>query len=161
MVKLQVFLNSAHFPNTIIKGALSSIPRWRYIREMEKAPIAGGDGDESDEEFTYVSCPKELRGVARGQKGFLQSCRQMFKGENDLVEHILQTEPEADFQRMTIVRSIMASAVYLAEKNLKYTTRHYLYTAQRPQYRHDSSVLPILRPTSCAVAAYGEFSAVK
>ena len=65
-------------------------------------------------------------GSGEGQKGFLQARREIPKGKNELTEHLIGTETEKakpDLIRLCITRSIYASAVYLAEKNLPYTSR--------------------------------------
>ena len=120
MRKLQDFVGSPNFAASVMKGAISSIPRWRFAREMgKKVHIDESDGD-SDDEFTYVSRPVGLPGVARGQKGFLQACREIFHGKNELFVHLIDTETEKmnpDLNRLGITRRSCAAAVYLAEKN--------------------------------------------
>ena len=140
MRKLQDFVGSPNFVASVMKGAISSIPRWRFAREMEKkVNIDEADGD-SDDEFTYVSCPVGLSGVARGQKGFLQACREIFHGKNELVEHLIDTETEntkPDLIRLSVARSIYASAAYLAEKNLPYTSRTCVPVAE---FKHTNNI---------------------
>ena len=80
MRKLQDILGSANFVAAVPKGAISSIPRWRFAREMEKKASDREVGGDSDGEYTHVSCPVGLAGVARGQKGSLLARREIFKG---------------------------------------------------------------------------------
>ena len=93
---------------------------WRFAREMEmKVPGREVDGD-SDDEYAHVSLPAGLMGVARGQEGCLQSCREISKAENELEDHPIISETEKanpDFLRLRIARSIHAPAAYLEEKD--------------------------------------------
>ena len=59
MAKLQKFMRSQVFTITVLKGAISSIPRWRFVRESEKT-VTDLEDEGSDDEFTFVSCPKNL-----------------------------------------------------------------------------------------------------
>ena len=74
MKSVQEFPHSPLFASPTLKGAISSIPRWRFIRETHataptSANSSGGDPEsESDGEFEYVSVSQNLRGVARGQR---------------------------------------------------------------------------------------------
>ena len=69
MGKLQKYMGSGTFRINILKGALSSIPRWDYFRGTEKNPpkMRGAKKtndspgvEDSDDEFTYVSATTYL-----------------------------------------------------------------------------------------------------
>ena len=111
-------------------GGISIIPKWKFAWDMEKMVVTSNDDDESEAEYTYVSCPVGLRGGDSGQKGFLHTRREIPHGENDLVEHMVNSERDAGFLILSVVRGIQTSAAYLAAKNLLYTSRLYLRRAQ-------------------------------
>ena len=69
--KVLKFARSKKYTSVLLKACVSSIPRWRYVREMDARPITKStDPDDSDDEhFQFVSVPQELRGIARGQRG--------------------------------------------------------------------------------------------
>ena len=105
--KVRLFVSSDDFHSSIFKAAVSSFPRWRFARELNKKPKAEADGSESDDEFAYVSLGKELRGLARAQKGFLEEARKIFKGANEVTEYLINREPGHAVLRLEIWRSIM------------------------------------------------------
>ena len=101
--KVKDFVTGDEFRSSISKAAISALPRWRYSRELNKKPRAshlGNDtendtsGSESDGNFEYVSSPKNLRGVARAQRGFLEERREIPHGKHDLVEFMANRERE-------------------------------------------------------------------
>ena len=69
--KVLRFVTSYSYESEVIKAALSSIPRWRYAREMGAAPkndrpknkatVEGGRSSSDDEHFEFASAPKDLR----------------------------------------------------------------------------------------------------
>ena len=127
MQSVQGFIHSPSFSCDILKACISSIPRWGFIRETQEDPdkrskFADEDPcSDSDDEYEFVSVPENLRGVARGQKGFLEEARRIFKGRNKLAEFFVSRNRDAPAVRLEIWRSICASAAYLSEKNLPYT----------------------------------------
>ena len=86
------FLKSTEFEEGIVKACVSSLPRWRYLRELERDPTKIKDvcddavNSDSDEEFEYVSeintyrvlagaihiqfVPKKLKGSRERRKGY-------------------------------------------------------------------------------------------
>ena len=128
MKSVQEFLHSPLFTSSTLKACISSIPRWRFIRETEavKGEAATSpdedSGAESDDEFTYVSVQKNLTGVARGQLGMIEESRRIFKGANPLAEFFLCRADDSAVVRLEVWRSIVASALYMADKNLPYTS---------------------------------------
>ena len=126
MKSVQEFLHSPLFTSSVLKGAISSIPRWRFIRETQAGIPSESDrteedsGSESEEEFQYVSVSRNLRGVARGQRGMLEDSRRVFKGEDSLAEFFIRRVENSSVARLEVARSIFASALYMADKNLPY-----------------------------------------
>ena len=47
MSKLQRFLGSDSFNVAIVKACVSSLPMWRYMRELERKPRKNDDGSDS------------------------------------------------------------------------------------------------------------------
>ena len=128
MKSVQEFLRIPLFTTSTLKDTISSIPRWRFIRETQStkptdAPLPQDDsGSESEEEeFEYVSAPQSLRNVARGQKGMLEESRRIFKGINPLAEFFLCRVANSQVVRLEVWRPIVASALYMGDKNLIYT----------------------------------------
>ena len=133
MKKKHKFIRSEEFVSSTFKASLSCIPRWRFMRELyfdneRKRCYREEDGDESEEEFEFVSVPPDLRGVARAQRAFLDDSRRIFKGRDELVEYFLNRELQHDTLRLQVWRSIIASGVYLSERNLPSTGRLYVFT---------------------------------
>ena len=80
------FVNSTAFETSITRAAFTTIPRWRYTREMNANPEEAQEGDDSDaNHFEFVSVQKNLRGVARAQKGLLEETRRILHSKDDLV----------------------------------------------------------------------------
>ena len=114
------FVTGGAFRSSILKAAISALPRWRYARGLNQEPRGfpvGNDtsndtsGSESDGNSDYVSAPKKLRGVARAQRGFLDECREIFQGERDLVEFLANRESDAPILRHEICRGIVSRNV--------------------------------------------------
>ena len=145
------FLKSTEFEECIVKACVSSIPRWRYLRELERDPskksgAADRDVDsDSDDDFEYVSVvvmphvmyidvfndltlgytevvPKDLKGVARAQKGLLDSTRRILRAKDPLAELLIDRGYSSSVLRLMSWRSLAATAVYLSDKNLPYTS---------------------------------------
>ena len=62
MSKLRTFLKGEEFEECIVKACVSSLPRWRYAREMALGPKKkrmnpdfDEDSSDSDDEFAFVS----------------------------------------------------------------------------------------------------------
>ena len=137
VAKVIKFTRSSKYATSLLKCALSSIPRWRYARELDSQPREKKkarpiveddevmDNDSDDEHFDYVSVSTSLRGIARAQKGLLEDCRRIMKGKDELVEYFLNRETEADVIRLEVWRSMVSSAAYLSEKNLAYASNPY------------------------------------
>ena len=89
---------------------------------MNRDPLDSTQADESDDEYEFVSVGKNLRGVARAQRAFLGEARKIFRGKNDLVEYLLARESSGELFRLEAWRAICASAVYLARKNLPFSS---------------------------------------
>ena len=53
MSKLQRFLGSDSFNVAILKGCISSLPMWRYMRELEKKPWQHDDASDSSDLVIY------------------------------------------------------------------------------------------------------------
>ena len=68
MQNIRAFSQHHHIVATLSKGAISSIPRWRYAIEMEKKVSEGADYSESDGEYTYASFPVCIKGRADAKK---------------------------------------------------------------------------------------------
>ena len=108
---------------------MSSFPRWVYAQQLSHDPTKkNGFFDEeptsdSDEEFEYVSVDQNLRGVARAQRAFLNEARKILRGNHIMVEFFVNREPDAEYLRLEIWRSIVGSALYLSYKNQPFTTR--------------------------------------
>ena len=55
------FLGSTQFEECIIKACVSSLARWRYLRELERDPTSKDglrvdeEDDDSDDDFEHVS----------------------------------------------------------------------------------------------------------
>ena len=144
--EIQAFLRSSRFVTTLFKGAIPSIPRWRYAREMEKKVAKDADGSESDGESIRVSCPVYLKGVARGRKGFLGASRKIFAGKGELAEHLIHTETQRadpDIPRLAVTRSIHSSESYLAEK-ISSTHREFVNLVRSHQFLLSVRYVPIL-----------------
>ena len=114
------FVTGGEFQSSIFKASISALPRWRYARELYKKPRGfpvGNDtsndtsGSESDGNFDYVSSPKKLRGVARAHRGFLDECREIFHGKQDLVEFLENREIDPPILRLEIWGSIVSRNV--------------------------------------------------
>ena len=97
--KLVRFATSYKYDSAVIKAALSSTPRWRYVREMGTSPKSArpkrtivdpvesdASSSSDDEKYKYVSSLTNLRGVARARKGLIGDTRPILKGEGHLVE---------------------------------------------------------------------------
>ena len=69
-----------------------------------------------------MSVPKNLRGVARAQKGFLEECRRICKGEDDISEFPIEKESCPSSMRLIVWRTLAATLAYLVEKNLTFTS---------------------------------------
>ena len=111
------FVTGDECRSSIFKAAIPDIPRWRYAIELNKrqrTADTGNDsnkdsgGSESDGHFDYVSAPKKLRGVPRAHRGFLDECRKISHGKNDLVEFLANRESDAPIIRLEIWRSIVS-----------------------------------------------------
>ena len=85
-------------------------------------PDEVAQGDDSDDEYEFVSVSKNLAGVARAQRAFLNEARKVFKGKQELTEYLLKQESDSELLRLYAWRSICASAVYLTHKNMPYTS---------------------------------------
>ena len=59
MSKLQRFLVSDLLNVAIVEGFVSSFPRWRYMRELEKKPWRHGDASDASDLVIYR--PNETR----------------------------------------------------------------------------------------------------
>ena len=79
-------------------------------------------GDDSDDEYEFVSVSKNLAGIARAQRAFLNEARKVFKGKQELTEYLLDKESDSELLRLYAWRSICASAVYLARKNIPFAS---------------------------------------
>ena len=61
MNKLRKFVKSIEFDECLVKACVSSVPRWRYIRELDLDPAKKtsstdeGAASDSEEEFQFVS----------------------------------------------------------------------------------------------------------
>ena len=62
MSKLRDFLRCGEFDESLVKACVSSLPRWRYARELNKDPTKkqidpdyDGCSSDSDNEFAFVS----------------------------------------------------------------------------------------------------------
>ena len=65
---------------------------------------------------------KKLKGVARAQMALLEETRQILRGKDSLVELIIDRNDHPSTMRLLAWRSLVATAVYLSEKNLPYTS---------------------------------------
>ena len=123
---MQTFLHGPEFKCSVMKACLTSFAAWRYIREVEADPSKRSkfrDSEpcsDSEEEFEFVSTPQKIRGVARGQKGFLEEARKLVKSKNALAEYFISRSRDADLLRLEVYRSVAAVAAYLSDKNMPY-----------------------------------------
>ena len=114
LFKVREFVDAEEFDSSVFKAALSSIPRWRYDREIQnvKTPDAhqsdaGIDYTaDSDDEFKFVSVGKDIRGIARAHRAFLGETRRIFRSENALVEFLINRESDSYSLRLEVWRSI-------------------------------------------------------
>ena len=83
-----------------------------------------------------MSAPKNLRGVARAQKGLLEERRMIYKGKDDISEFLINIEACASSMRVMVWRTLAATAAYLSEKNLPFSSHEYRKISCR--YRFDS-----------------------
>ena len=81
-------------------GALSCIPRWRFARVLE---VKEGEG----------VTPRLGNALA----AYYDSTSDIARGRNELVEHLVNREPEEGVLRLTLFGSLMRSYLYLADKN--------------------------------------------
>ena len=133
LTKVKKFIKSDEHISAIVKSCISSIPRWRFARELQADPKEktrcaddGGESDDSDDDrFEYISVDKDLRGIARAQGGFLDDARRILKGKHSLAEFVINREPDHTTIRLEVWRSIAASALYLSEKNMPFTSDVY------------------------------------
>ena len=114
--KVRDFVTGDEFRSIIFKAAISSLPRWRYARELNKKPRGlptenDTSGSDSDGNFDFVSAPKKIRGVARAQRGFLDERRGIFHGKHDLDEYLVNRESDSPIIRLEIWRSIVSGNV--------------------------------------------------
>ena len=92
--------------------------------------------EDPDNEFEYVSAPKNLRGVARAQKGFLGERRWVCKGKDDISEFSIDREACASSMRLMVWGTLAATAAYLSEKNIPFSSHEYRKISC--QYHFDS-----------------------
>ena len=59
---------------------------------------------DSDNEFEYVSAPKNLRGVARAQKAFLEERRGIYKRNDDITELMIRREGCSSAMRLVVCK---------------------------------------------------------
>ena len=61
MNKLRKFTKSIEVEDCLVKACVSSVPRWRYIRELELGPTKKtkstdeGNASDSDDEYQFAS----------------------------------------------------------------------------------------------------------
>ena len=128
MKSIQKFIYGQRFTTEVLKGCISSFPNWRFIRECNADPENKSKykfhdpGSDSEEEFVHVSVAQNLRGVARGQRGFLEECRRLVKSKNPLAEFLINRSTGASSVRLEIYHRIATTAAYLAEKNIQFTS---------------------------------------
>ena len=77
--------------------------------------------------------------MARGENGLLEESRNIPKGRDDLVDLIINREEDEKAIRLETYRSIAATALYMADKNILYTGIPYRVT--RGEYEAE---LPLL-----------------
>ena len=65
---------------------------------------------------------KKLKGVARSQMALLEETRKILRGKDSLVELIIDRNDHPTTMRLLAWRSLIATAAYLGEKNLPYTS---------------------------------------
>ena len=65
---------------------------------MERVASDREVGGDSDDEYAHVSRRAGLAGLARGQKGYLQACREIFKGETSYRITLLTQKPKRQIQ---------------------------------------------------------------
>ena len=132
MKSIQKFIYSHRFTTEVLKGCISSFPNWRFIRECNtdpknKSKYKDNDtGSDSEDEFVHVSDAQNLRGVARGQRGFLEECRPLVSSRNPLAEFLTNRSTGASAVRLEIYHSIATTAAYLSEKDMQFTSPLYL-----------------------------------
>ena len=70
----------------------------------------------------YIFVAKNLKGVARAQRALLEETRKILSGKDALVELIIDRNDHPATMRLLAWRSLVATAAYLSEKNLPYTS---------------------------------------
>ena len=111
--------------NNLLRCCISSIPRWSYSQQLDFNPEDEPPNEDCldfDEKFEFATLPIKARGIGRAQKALLNESRRIFRGKNELVEHLLRKDDPTGLIRLQSWKSICASAVYLAHKNLPYTS---------------------------------------
>lgn len=133
MTSIQEFLRSAEFTSSVLKGCMSSFVTWRYIREVEADPskrpkfIATETTSDSEDEYEYVSVPGNMRGIARGQKGFLEEARKLAKSKNRMAEFFINRSNSPGILRLEVYRTVAATLAYLSDKNMPYTASIWMF----------------------------------
>ena len=132
MTKLRDFLNSGEFEESLVKARVSSLPRWRYARELPTDPSKkrtdpdyDGYSSGSDDEFVFVSVcamrqcfllthtydvPLKMKGVARAQRSFIDETRKIARARDPLVELIVNRSDSPETMRLLAWRSLAATA---------------------------------------------------
>ena len=136
MRKLQRFLDSSALAECIIKACASSLPRWKFMHQLECGPEKltkySDEGrcealdSEDDEDYKFVSLPKNLAGVGRARKAFLNEARKIAKCQCQLTEFIINRESRSVSIRLLVWRSISSSAAYLNRRSLPYSSSEWL-----------------------------------
>ena len=76
--------------------------------------------------FVRVSLARNLRGVARGQRGFLEERRRLVPSENPLAEFLTYRSTGPSCVRLEIYRIVSTVAAFLFGENIQFTPPLYL-----------------------------------
>ena len=71
--------------------------------------------------YTNIA-PLKLKGVARAQKAFVDETRKIARSGGPLVELVISRTDSPDTMRLLAWRSMAATAAYLSDKNLLFTS---------------------------------------
>lgn len=127
MKSAREFIRGPNFATSVLKWCAISVPSWMFIRESEADPskkrkFSDREPDsESGGEFEYVSVAATLRGLTRGQKGYLEYARRLARRENHLVEFIIGRVDNARAVRLEIWTAVPAGLIYLDDRDIPYS----------------------------------------
>ena len=100
MQSVLTYVKGPEFFTDVCVGALSAIPRWHFARVLEVKGAAG-------------TSPR----LGNALVAYYESTCQITRGRNELVEHLVNREPDVGEIKLCLFGSLMRSYLYLADKN--------------------------------------------